>query len=197
MFDSMFPEPVRLLFVNTGLIAWPLLLCSILSIAIIIERVVFLISAKSVPIGLQHTQVLESNRILYHLINELVSVKDMPKHLREEVMSISLSMARRQLFTGTGMLKFISTITPMLGLLGNVVGMIHSFTAISVSKSGINPIVISGGLQEAMYTTAIGIGIAIPSMFAEYIFSYIANSRIDNYFAYINKLNIDIESGLI
>jgi len=62
-------------------------------------------------------------------------------------------------------LETIAAVAPLLGLLGTVVGMIKVFSAISTHGLG-DPQVLSGGISEAMITTAVGLAIGIPSLIA-------------------------------
>jgi biopolymer transport protein ExbB len=176
-----------------GWLFYPLLLCSLIALTIILERSVFFLSVKSVSLNTAPEEIKPSNRIIFYLVSELEAIKQFPKESREEMMGIALGIIKRQLNTGSGMLKFIGAIAPMLGLLGNVLGMLHSFTAIAASKSGINPIVVSAGLKEAMYVTSFGLGIAVPAMFSEYFIKYLASSRFDNYVAYVTQMNLILD----
>ena len=58
----------------------------------------------------------------------------------------------------------VAAITPLLGLLGTVIGMIKVFTAIQLEGTG-NAAVLAGGISEALITTAAGLTVAIPSLF--------------------------------
>jgi biopolymer transport protein ExbB len=58
----------------------------------------------------------------------------------------------------------VAAITPLLGLLGTVIGMIKVFTAIRLEGTG-NAAVLAGGISEALITTAAGLTVAIPSLF--------------------------------
>ena len=68
----------------------------------------------------------------------------------------------------------ISTITPLLGLLGTVIGMIKVFTAITTVGVG-DPATLAGGISEALITTATGLSVAIPSV----IFHRFLKRKID------------------
>ena len=59
----------------------------------------------------------------------------------------------------------IAAIAPLLGLLGTVAGIIHAFSAISANGLG-DPRILSGGIGEALITTAAGLTVAIPSLIA-------------------------------
>ena len=61
------------------------------------------------------------------------------------------------------MLGTLATITPLLGLLGTVVGMITAFTGLS-ETSGANPDILATGISQALITTAFGLFIAVPGL---------------------------------
>ena len=69
----------------------------------------------------------------------------------------------------------ISTITPLLGLLGTVVGMIQSFNAIVITGAMGKPELLAAGISQALVTTAAGLTVAIPALIAHIYFS----SRVD------------------
>jgi biopolymer transport protein ExbB len=59
-------------------------------------------------------------------------------------------------------LEVIATLAPLLGLLGTVLGMIEAFKAMEAAGSQVDPAVLSGGIWQALLTTAVGLGVAIP-----------------------------------
>ena len=69
----------------------------------------------------------------------------------------------------------ISTITPLLGLLGTVIGMIQSYNAIVVTGAMGKPELLAAGISQALVTTAAGLTVAIPALIAHIYFS----SRVD------------------
>lgn len=86
------------------------------------------------------------------------------KTLREELVRV----ANRQLETLRGYLRaleVIATLSPLLGLLGTVLGMIQAFQQLAVSGSQVDPALLSGGIWQALLTTAIGLAVAIPVVF--------------------------------
>ena len=157
-----------------GWLMIPILLCSVISAAIIVERMWTLRQKKVIPEKLltgiwnllnndaltdQHIgeiengsplgRVLAAGLINRHLIRE--SIEENGRHVVHE-------MERFMNTLGT-----ISTITPLLGLLGTVIGMIRVFTAITVIGIG-DPAQLAGGISEALITTAAGLTVAIPSL---------------------------------
>lgn len=86
------------------------------------------------------------------------------KTLREELVRV----ANRQLETLRGYLRaleVIATLSPLLGLLGTVLGMIQAFQQLAVSGSQVDPALLSGGIWQALLTTAVGLAVAIPVVF--------------------------------
>ncbi|MEX2449315.1 MAG: MotA/TolQ/ExbB proton channel family protein [Rhodospirillales bacterium] len=61
-------------------------------------------------------------------------------------------------------LEVIATLAPLLGLFGTVLGMIDAFQQLEQAGSRVNPAVLSGGIWEALLTTAVGLGVAIPAV---------------------------------
>ncbi len=161
-----------------GWLMVPILLCSVIAAAIIIERLWTLRHKNVIPEKLlmgiwtllnsnslndEHIgqiengsplgRVLAAGLINRHLSREMIreSIEETGRHVAHE-------MERFMNALGT-----ISTITPLLGLLGTVIGMIKVFTAITVVGIG-DPAQLAGGISEALITTASGLTVAIPSL---------------------------------
>ncbi len=66
-------------------------------------------------------------------------------------------------------LEMVSAIAPLMGLLGTVIGMIKSFSKLSLSGTRVDPTLLAGGIWEALLTTAGGLAVAIPALAAHYI----------------------------
>ena len=84
-----------------------------------------------------------------------------------------------KLYRKLEILSFIAAATPMLGLLGTVIGMIGSFNQLVATEGAAKPSQLAGGISEALVTTCLGLIVAIPAMF---FVSYFRN-RIDSYIA--------------
>ena len=172
-----------------GWLMAPILLCSIIAIAIIIERYWALRYSKVVPKD-QLPQVwhwIKSHELDSTKLKELKNSSlfgyvlsaglTASKHGRE-AMKDSLQEAGSHV--AHEMEKFLSTlgtiaaIAPLLGLLGTVVGMIDVFTAIMVQGSG-DTAVLAGGISQALITTATGLTVAIPAL----IFHRALTRRVD------------------
>ena len=86
----------------------------------------------------------------------------LPEHaVREEVLRYGNDMLF-QLRRGLRPLEVIGSLAPLLGLLGTVLGMIKVFQQLETAGSKVNPAILSGGIWEALLTTAVGLCVAIP-----------------------------------
>ncbi|MEX0386104.1 MotA/TolQ/ExbB proton channel family protein [Spiribacter onubensis] len=85
--------------------------------------------------------------------------------LREELTRVG-NDELRALRGGLRPLELIAGLAPLLGLLGTVLGMIEAFQAMERDGSGVSPAVLSGGIWQALSTTAVGLGVAIPAVAA-------------------------------
>jgi biopolymer transport protein ExbB len=81
--------------------------------------------------------------------------------VREEVVRFGGDILET-LRTGLRPLEVISTLAPLLGLFGTVLGMIEAFQQLERAGSQVNPAILSGGIWEALLTTAVGLAVAIP-----------------------------------
>lgn len=114
----------------------------------------------------------------------LSALKSMPDaHAREETARV----AKRELGSarsGLGALELISTIAPLLGLLGTVMGMIAAFQALQAAGSKADPSMLAGGIWEALLTTAAGMAVAIP-----------ASAALTWFESVIDRIRRDVEDG--
>lgn len=156
---------------------WPLLLASIISVALIIERLVALRRAKVVPAGLLQRAVGEFRRgadnskllddlerhsplgrVLSAGLRNVGLSREVMKESIEEAGSFVMHDLNRYLTT----LGTIASIAPLMGLFGTVIGMIEIFGS-QTPGSG-NPQQLAQGISIALYNTGFGIFIAIPSV---------------------------------
>lgn len=103
-------------------------------------------------------------RVTYQALTLLTSDKD-EQQVREE----SLRLAGKELFQLRDHLRIIEVIanlSPLLGLLGTVLGMISAFQQMQLAGSQVDPSALSGGIWEALLTTAAGLVVAIPAVMA-------------------------------
>jgi biopolymer transport protein ExbB len=167
---------------------WPLIIASVLALAIIFERLYTLRRPTVIPAGLldQAIDNLRRHGANPDLLRVLAEGSALGRILAagvrnisasREVMRESLEEAGRAV--GHDLERFlttlgtIATVAPLLGLFGTVVGMIEIFG--SQSPTGGNPAVLAHGISVALYNTAFGLIVAIPSM----IFYRFFRSRVD------------------
>ncbi len=74
-------------------------------------------------------------------------------------------------------LEVIATLAPLLGLFGTVLGMIEAFKAMEAAGSQVDPAVLSGGIWQALLTTAVGLGVAIPVSLIHSVFERRAEQK--------------------
>ena len=175
------------LFLKGGPVMWPLLLTSITALAVVVERILFLLG--------------ESHRRDPKVLNTILTLVEAGKadeaaaagsSSRDPVVQVLVSglQSRGESYTnailrkanetlksynrGLSTLDTIITLAPLLGLLGTVTGMIRAFGLIGNQEIGM-PTAITGGIAEALIATAFGLGIAIVALIP---FNYL-NARQD------------------
>ncbi|MDF1644345.1 MAG: MotA/TolQ/ExbB proton channel family protein [Pseudomonadales bacterium] len=172
------------LILSGGWMMLPILLCSVVALAISLERLWALKPERILPENLliQVWELIKNNKLTSKELAKIKQQSPLGRILAaglsnskfgREVMKESIEEAANHVvhemekylnFLGT-----IAAITPLLGLLGTVIGMIRVFTAIMLHGSG-NASVLAGGISEALITTAAGLTVAIPSLVAHRFF---------------------------
>ncbi len=159
-----------------GPIIWPLLLTSIITVATIIERTIFLFAFKMRLSSekREHFTLLLSGGKIKEAISYaqgtedpiLVTIHKSFGERKESFLAQYQKNARTvlsKIHKGIPTLDTAITIAPLLGLLGTVVGLIHSFYSLGESQITA-PIAITGGISEALIATAFGLAIAIVAL---------------------------------
>ena len=177
-----------------GPFMWPLLICSVLIISITIERLWFLqnrlVSPKGLPnqiINLVKNDMMSSKQAneisnlssLGFLLINCLKYKDLQRDnleskIEEKAIEVKYSLERYLSVLGT-----VATISPLLGLLGTVVGMITAFTGLT-ETTGANPDLLAAGISQALITTAFGLFIAVPGLVLHKYFEQKVNYLLIN-----------------
>jgi len=162
-----------------GWLMAPIILCSILALTIIAERFWTLRRSKVVPKGLgeqvkdwaarheldrRHIEQLRSESALGRVLAAALINRNRSRDLIKEAVEDTGRHVVHELERFLNTLGTIAGISPLLGLLGTVIGMIKVFSAILVHGVG-NANELAGGISEALITTAAGLTVAIPSFF--------------------------------
>lgn len=168
---------------------WPLILASVLTLAIIIERFYSLRVSEISPVTLLPNVVkeLRDHGVSNEMITKLAGDSPLGQILASGLRNVKSSrevMKEAIEETGRGVvhdlerfltsLGTIATVAPLLGLFGTVVGMIEIFG--SQTPTGGNPAVLAHGISVALYNTAFGLIVAIPAM----IFYRFFRARVDS-----------------
>jgi biopolymer transport protein ExbB len=163
-----------------GWVMFPIILCSILAAAIIIERLWTLKPARVVPRDLARRvwDLVSRDQLTPQTLQELRAGSPLGqilaaglanRHLDRAVMKEGIEDTGRhvvhELERYLNTLGTIAAITPLLGLLGTVTGMIRTFSALTLGGVG-DPASLAGGISEALITTAAGLMVAIPALIA-------------------------------
>ena len=156
---------------------WPLLLTSIIAVALIIERSISLRESKIVPPTLleQVIAVYARQGVTPDILDKLAKDSALgevlaaglrneksPRHVMKEAIEEAGRATAHNLERFLTTLGTIATAAPLLGLFGTVIGMIEIFG--SQSPTGTNPQQLAHGISIALYNTAFGIAIAIPAL---------------------------------
>jgi len=187
------------IIVAAGWPIWPLILCSVLAVALVIERFVSLKASKVLPPKLLDEAIavsqggipasdvvskLERNSALGEVLAAGFRAVNLNPHADEEDVRAAMESAGRtvshKLERYLSALATIASAAPLLGLLGTVIGMIEIFGSQSPSSGAVgsgNPAQLAHGISIALYNTAFGLIVAIPTL----IFWRYFRSRVDEY----------------
>ncbi|MBL7179076.1 MAG: MotA/TolQ/ExbB proton channel family protein [Desulfobacterales bacterium] len=175
-----------------GILVGPILLCSVVALAIFLERLIRFAKVKIRGFGLVQNvsecitkgdcgQALElarkSDSPMGRILAGAIEVMDQDRETLETVIVHATEEELRGLSRYLQVLATIGNIAPLLGLLGTVLGMIKAFMVIQEMGGKVNAAVLAGGIWEAMLTTALGLSVALPTMVAH---SYLV-ARVDGY----------------
>jgi biopolymer transport protein ExbB len=190
-----------------GFMMFPIIACSVVAVAIVLERLWSLQEKRVLPpnVANQVWEWVQQNQIEVQQIQqvhqssplgEVLAAGLAYRHATRDVLKEVVEDAGRHVVHGLerylNPLGTIAAISPLLGLLGTVSGMIRSFTAITAEGVG-NPTVLAGGISEALITTAAGLTVAIPSLIA---YRYL-RGRVDGLVVKIEKESIRFIEALL
>ncbi len=180
-----------------GWLMLPIIACSVMAVAIVLERLWTLQEKRVLPalvanqvwewvqhnqIDAQQVQQVHQSSPFGQVLAAGLSYRHAPRDVLKEAVEDAGRHAVHGLERYLNTLGTIAAISPLLGLLGTVSGMIRSFTAITTEGVG-NPAVLAGGISEALITTAAGLTVAIPALIA---YRYL-RGRVDELVVQIEK----------
>lgn len=178
-----------------GPIMWPILLCSVISFAIVIERLVRIrqeqIDTKSfmeqISKSLKRNKIMEALDLCDRTGGPIAAIlkagilkHDRPRNeIREAIEDASIHEVPR-LERNLPVLSTVAQVAPLLGLLGTVTGLVKAFQVIESKATVLNPVNpgdLAGGIWEALLATTFGLCVAIPTYVA---YNYLV-SRVDGF----------------
>jgi biopolymer transport protein ExbB len=168
-------------FFRGGIAMWPLLVCSIAGVAIILERTWALQRRRIIspelaaaierrpatPDQAEAVRILSESdgTVLGRLVQSMFAHASLPKTENVEAMQALARQIVGRMERGLTTLSLIAELGPLLGLLGTVIGMVQLFE--DVAKKGLGePAMISRGIYQALTATMTGLSIAIPALIA-------------------------------
>ncbi len=186
------------LILRGGPLMIPLLLCSVITLAVSLERLWYLWRCRidsedlmdDVKLALQAGKVLEAMQVAKKSRGPVAAVvaagiayydreaQEIRRHM-DEIGRLEVFKLERRL----PILDVVVAVSPLLGLLGTVVGIIKSFNIMAALQGVNQPSALSVGIAEALITTAAGLVIAIPAML---VYSYLS-SVVDRLVTDMNK----------
>jgi biopolymer transport protein ExbB len=180
------------LFKMGGIFMWPLLLFSMATVAISIERAIFIfrhnlrlddITAETIafvrradPEGAaRYLEELSARRLGAKILFTMISRRTLPRDIIEKETEAQALSCIDRLESGFNYLTALGSLSPLTGFLGTVSGMIGAFKSIAEATE-VNAQIVANGIYEALITTVFGLIIAIIAMVAHSVFSNVVDS---------------------
>ncbi|MGE5553169.1 MAG: MotA/TolQ/ExbB proton channel family protein [Betaproteobacteria bacterium] len=196
------------LFLRGGFVMWPLLVCSVVALAIILDRCwFFLVSSRreneevigealAAVAGGRQLEAMKAVRKQRgpagSILAAALSHAGQPEAVLEEAMSRTARLELLYMQRGLATLEAIITVAPLLGLLGTVTGIIRTFNVIGSMEGLHTPAQVAPGIAEALFTTAFGLMIAVPAV----VFHALFTREIDRRVLVMNNLGSQIMQAL-
>lgn len=186
-----------------GFVVYPILICSIITVALAVERFIYfrkaqknsrlVLSLISEPKKLAQN-LQDTTGIFSTLVLSALKLKDANTNnaTQKELLEYRSMQAAASLQNNLDIFEFIITLSPLLGLLGTVVGMIQSFSVLNIASG--KPLAISAGIGEALIATATGLLVAILAAVCHSFFKNWLN-RLVNKIEYIYAYFLEAQSN--
>ena len=176
------------LFLKGGPLMYPLLLCSVVSVAVIVERGLLYLRAGTSRAAVSEVlasardgrpeEALDQSRDLGGAVGlvlaEALENRNLPREDLENHLSLTGSAEIKGLSRHLHYLELIGKIAPMLGLSGTVLGLARTFQTVASATRFADPSLLASGIWEALITTVAGLFIGIPAL----IFYHLYDNRV-------------------
>ena len=196
-----------------GIFMWPILLALVCGMAVLLEKTwYFLKNEKDMTDKFKKNLIkliqngnkkeiiafcnTKKNSVAKTIKNTLETFEDDergdfdPRYLEEIAKETTLEQITR-LEKGMWLLNIVATVSPQLGLLGTVTGMIMAFKGLS-GAGGADSTIIAAGISEALYTTAFGLIVGIPALIAYNFF----DRRIDSVLIEVERMTVYLTNSM-
>ncbi len=190
------------IFLKGGPLMYVILVFSIMGLAIIIEKLIYFFSTEKGDHQKLRVQLKEYvnkkdingakavcslsrnsvSRVLAVILDNANQTRKVLEEKVKEVVLEQVTLLERFMW----ILKITATVTPLVGLLGTVMGMIKAFNVIAAQGVG-NPEMLAGGISMALITTAAGLSVAIPAFVLYHYF----DKKIDNTISEMEKASVE------
>lgn len=192
---------------NESIFLWPVAVCAVFALFIALERLFFVFFRAQVAAepffatiqrhvldgnldaAIRHASMEPRAPLAIALRSALVSA-----HLTDEDVALSIDRAMLESIPSIqkriGYLATLANVATLFGLLGTIVGLIRSFNAVSLSSLEDRQAMLAAGIATAMYTTAGGISVAIPTLLAYAVLVQRGNAILDDAEHYGMRLRI-------
>jgi len=174
----MLPDWFELL----GLMKWPLAVCAVLTLALCLERMMFIFKS-----------LRQRKKQMRELMSYLKQHRKESKPVRDEMAGLMLHDLQEAYLSGIKLLRVIGAISPIIGLLGTILGIISAFKDIAIQTGPVSPSLIANGLWEAMLTTAVGLIIALPALLMAHGVKIFSESALRKFCRQLNHLSLSFE----
>ena len=130
-----------------------------------------------------------SQKLLIENIVDLINSNQTENSIEQEV-NILVSKEFQKVNSFIPSLEIISQVSPLIGLLGTVIGMIDSFNELELGGSLVDPSILAGGIWTALLTTAMGLIVAIPALISHYFLDKKVSSLSENLEIIVQRLSV-------
>jgi biopolymer transport protein ExbB len=202
------------LYQQLGLLTWPFTLLSLITLTIFLDRCWALLRYQRhcrkqglkqyLKLNNSNNEVL-SERLQNHAktdrclkgVQLLIAHSKEEKSIREDIGQLWLKQTRQHLISGVKILSIIALISPLMGLLGTVLGLIDMFQSLGAHSGSIEASQLAKGLGFAMSTTAMGLLLALPALLLAHIFQSWADRLVQQLEDELNYCNLLISGAQI
>ena len=175
----MWGQSIWELLARGGLVMWPLLFCSIISVAVTIERLAYFAIkstryrefqgrleklVKGQDLVQADTFVSFHRSPLARVAKTYLSQLARPTAVRQEAATREASVQLTHLERRLPWLSIIGSLAPMIGLLGTVIGLVDAFQQIELAGGQVQPSDLAAGIWKALLTTVFGLIVALPTL---------------------------------